>query len=167
MCRTTGWATLTYFSTPRPSLDNYESSSKDQRLETLSEACFRKTGFIRQGKNAGMGTCQAPFPNNPELRLWKGKLPLTEAEDLILAIGITIDPRGFLSKSSLQLASQLDAGHEASARNRGGQGRAAGRLKAGELTVLLRRSQALRLCGMQKETYTQRQQDKEKKTRTT
>ena len=104
---------VTYFATPRPSLENYETSSKDQRLETLSEACFRKTWFIRQGKNAGMGTCQAPFPNNPELRLWKGKLPLTEAEDLILAIGITIDPRGFLSKSSLQLASQLDAGHEA------------------------------------------------------
>jgi hypothetical protein len=29
---------VTYFSTPRPSLDNYETSSKDQRLETLSEA---------------------------------------------------------------------------------------------------------------------------------
>ena len=60
-----------------------------------------------------MRTYQAPFPNNPALRLWKGKLPLTEAEDLILAIGITLDPRGFLSKSSLQLASQLDAVHEA------------------------------------------------------
>jgi hypothetical protein len=101
---------VTYFSTPRPSLDNYETRSKDQRLETLSEACFRKTWYIRQSKNAGMGTCQAPFLNNPEQRLWKGKLPLTEAEDLILAIGITLDPRGFLSKSCLQLASQLDAG---------------------------------------------------------
>jgi hypothetical protein len=38
---------VTYFSTPRPSLDNYETSSKDQRLETLSEACFRKTWYIR------------------------------------------------------------------------------------------------------------------------
>jgi hypothetical protein len=66
---------VTYFSTPRPSLENYETSSKDQRLERLSEACFRKTWYVRQGKNAGMGTCQAPFPNNPELRLWKGKLP--------------------------------------------------------------------------------------------
>jgi hypothetical protein len=42
-----------------------------------------------------------------------GEADLTEAEDLILAIGITLDPRVFLSKSSLQLASQLDAGHEA------------------------------------------------------
>ncbi len=103
---------VTYFSTPRPSLDNYETSSKDQRLETLSEARFRKTWCIRQGKNAGMGTCQAPFPNNLELRLWKGKMPLTEAENLILAIGITLDARGFLSKISLPLESQLDTGLE-------------------------------------------------------
>jgi hypothetical protein len=37
---------VTYFSTPRLSLDNYEPSSKDQRLETLSEACFCKTWYI-------------------------------------------------------------------------------------------------------------------------
>ncbi len=43
----------------------------------------------------------------------EGKLPLTEREDLILAIGITLDPKGLLSKGSLQLASQLDISHEA------------------------------------------------------
>jgi hypothetical protein len=127
----------------------------------LSEACFRKTWYIRQGKNAGMGTCQAPFPNNPELRLWKGKLPLTEAEDLILAIGITLDPRGFLPK--IPPAGEPTRRRTRSARNRRGQGRDTGRLKASELTVLLRGSQALQLCEMQKENDTQRQRDKEKK----
>ncbi len=82
-------------------------------MEALGEACFRKTWYIRQGKNAGMATSKAPFPQNLEFRLWKGKLPLTEREDLILAIGITLDHKGLLSKVSLQLASQLDIGHEA------------------------------------------------------
>ena len=104
---------VTYYATPRPGLDNYETSSKEQRMEALGEACFRKTWYIRQGKNAGMATNKAPFPQNPELRLWKGKLPLAECEDLILAIGITLDPKGLLSKGSLQLASQLDISHEA------------------------------------------------------
>ncbi len=40
-------------------------------------------------------------------------IPLAEREDLILAIGITLDHKGLLSKGSLQLASQLDIGHEA------------------------------------------------------
>jgi hypothetical protein len=60
-----------------------------------------------------MGTRKAPFPQNPEQRLWNGKLPLAEAEDLILAVGITLDPTGLLSKGSLQLASNLDVGYEA------------------------------------------------------
>jgi hypothetical protein len=47
-----------------------------------------------------MATNKAPFPQNPELRLWKGKLLLTEREDLILAIGITLDHKGLLSKGS-------------------------------------------------------------------
>jgi hypothetical protein len=149
---------VTYYSTPRPNLENYETGSKDQRMETLAEARFRKTWYIRQGKNAGMGTCQPPFPNNPELRLWKGKLPLTEAEDLKLAIGITIDPRGFLSKSSLQLASQLDAGHEALETVEDKEERLADLRLANSLFCY---AKALQLREMQKETYTQKQQDKE------
>ena len=104
---------VTYYSTPRPNLESYETGSKEQRMETLAEARFRKTWYIRQGKNAGMGTRKAPFPQNPEQRLWNGKLPLAEAEDLILAVGITLDPTGLLSKGSLQLASNLDVGYEA------------------------------------------------------
>ncbi len=50
----------TYYATPRPSLDNYETSSKEQRMEALGEACFRRTWYIRQGKNAGMATNKAP-----------------------------------------------------------------------------------------------------------
>jgi hypothetical protein len=53
---------VTYFSTPRPGLDNYEASSKDQRLETLSEACFRKTWFIRQGKMREWVPVKPRFP---------------------------------------------------------------------------------------------------------
>jgi hypothetical protein len=104
---------VSYYATPRPSLDNYEASSKEQRMEALGEACFRKTWYLRQGKNAGKATNKAPFPLNPELRLWTGKLPLTEREELILAIGITLDHKGLLSKGSLLVASQLDIGHEA------------------------------------------------------
>jgi hypothetical protein len=154
---------VTYYSTPRPNLENYETGSKEQRMETLAEARFRKTWYIRQGKNAGMGTRKAPFPQNPEQRLWNGKLPLAEAEDLILAVGITLDPTGLLSKGSLQLASNLDVGYEALETHRGGQGRAASRTKASQRPVLLRGDQALRLYEMQKDFDKERQQDKEKK----
>jgi hypothetical protein len=108
-----------------------------------------------------MGTCQAPFPNNPELRLWKGKLPLTEAEDLILAIGITLDPRGFLSKSSLQLASQLDAGHEALETVEDKEERLADLRLANSLFCYAE----AKLCDCERcrKKLTQRQQDKEKK----
>ncbi len=58
---------VTYYATPRPSLDNYETSSNEQRMEALGEACFRKTLHIRQGKNAGMTTNKAPFSQNAEL----------------------------------------------------------------------------------------------------
>ncbi len=105
---------VTYFSTPRPNLESYETGSKEQRLETLAEPRFRKTWYIRQGGNAEMSTRKASFPQNPEQRLWNEKLPLAEAEDLILAVGIiALDPTGLLSKGSLQLASNLDVGYEA------------------------------------------------------
>ncbi len=60
-----------------------------------------------------MGTRKAPFPQNPEQRLWNGKLPLAEAEDLILAVGITRDSTGLLSKGSLQMENNLDVEYEA------------------------------------------------------
>ncbi len=82
-------------------------------MKTLAEARFRKTWYIRQGRNAGMGTSKAPFPQNPEQWLGNGKLPLAKAEDPILAVEITLDPTGLLSKGSLRLASNFDVGYEA------------------------------------------------------
>ncbi len=46
------------------------------------------------GKNVGKATLIAPFPRNPELRLWTGKLPKTELDDLILATDIILSPQG-------------------------------------------------------------------------
>jgi hypothetical protein len=50
---------------------------------------------------AGKGTLNAPFPKNPLLRLWAGKLPTNEFSDLILATGIKLDTNGYLTKESL------------------------------------------------------------------
>jgi hypothetical protein len=74
---------------------------------------LRKTWFIRSGTNAGKGTLNAPFPKSPHLRLWTGKLPTNEFNDLILATGIRLDANGYLTKESLKIASQVAIPHEA------------------------------------------------------
>ncbi len=51
----------------------------------------------RDGKNAGKGTIKAPFPSNPELRLWTGRLLKSEINELIL----------YLSKDSIDIAIKL------------------------------------------------------------
>ena len=57
--------------------------------------------------DAGKGTIKAPFPNNPELRLWTGRLPKSELNELILAINIKLFPQGYLSKDSIDIATKL------------------------------------------------------------
>ena len=59
-----------------------------EKSENLRSARFRKTWFIRDGKNAGKETIKAPFPSNPELRLWTGRLPKSELKELIIANSI-------------------------------------------------------------------------------
>jgi hypothetical protein len=102
-----------YYTTPREQLDKYESANHEQRKERLSQCRFRKTWFMRTGTNAGKGTINAPFPKNPWLRLWKGKLSMNEFEHLILANGIKLDHNGYLTKESLKIASQVNIPHEA------------------------------------------------------
>ncbi len=62
---------------------------------------------MRDGKNAGKGTIKAPFPRNPELRLWTGRLPKSELNELILANSIKLSPQGYLSKDSIDIAVKL------------------------------------------------------------
>ncbi len=58
-------------------------------------------------------TLKASFPKNPLLRLWTGKLPMNEFEDLILATGIKLDVNGYLAKESRIIASQVAIPQEA------------------------------------------------------
>jgi hypothetical protein len=62
---------------------------------------------IRDGK----GTIKAPFPSNPELRLWMrlwtGRLPKSELNELILANSIKLSLQGYLSKDSIDIAIKL------------------------------------------------------------
>jgi len=104
---------VTYYTTPRQQLDDYKSATPEQRQRHLSQCRFRKTWFIRSGTNAGKGTLKAPFPKNPLLRLWTGKLPTNEFDDLILATGIKLDVNGYLTKESRIIASQVVIPHEA------------------------------------------------------
>ena len=64
------------------------------------------------GKNAGKGTIKPPFPYNPKLRLWTGKLPANEIDDLVLATGMKLNPQGYLDRESASVAVQLDIGHD-------------------------------------------------------
>jgi hypothetical protein len=104
---------VVYYTTPRQPLDDYATATSEQRQERLSQSRFRKTWFIRTGTNAGKGTINAPFPKNPSLRLWTGKLPMKEFENLILANGIKLDANGYLTKESLKVASHVAIPHEA------------------------------------------------------
>jgi hypothetical protein len=104
---------VVYYTTPRQPLDDYATATPEQREERLSQSRFRKTWFIRTGTNAGKGTINAPFPKNPSLRLWTGKLPMKEFENLILANGIKLDANGYLTKESLKVASHVAIPHEA------------------------------------------------------
>ena len=104
---------VVYYTTPISKSENYTSATKEQRREILASARFRKTWYISSGKNVGKATLTAPFPRNPDLRLWTGKLPKTELDDLILATDIILSPQGYLNKASLDIASKLDIGHMA------------------------------------------------------
>jgi transposase InsO family protein len=98
---------VVYFTTPAKSAENYIERSFDEKSENLRSARFRKTWIIRDGKNAGRGTLKVPFPSNPELRIWKGRLPKSELNELILATNIKLSPQGYLSKDSIDIACKL------------------------------------------------------------
>ncbi len=78
----------------------------------LLKARFRKTWYVYSGKNAGKGTIKPPFPYNPKLRLWTGKLPANEIDDLVLATGMILDPQGYLNRESASVAVQLNIDHD-------------------------------------------------------
>ena len=95
---------IIYFTTSIKVVENFIEQSIQQKSENLRSARFRKTWFIiRDGKNAGKGTIKAPFPSNPELRLWTGRLPKSELNELILANSIKLSPQGYSSKDSSTL----------------------------------------------------------------
>jgi hypothetical protein len=102
-----------HYTTPVEQSENYTAADKEQRLETLRNARFRNAWYISECKNVGKATIKAPFPKNPELRLWTGKLPKNELDELIMATDITLNPQGYLNKDSLDIASKLAIGHMA------------------------------------------------------
>ena len=52
---------IIYFTTPTKVVEKYIEQSIDQKSENLRSARFRKTWFIRDGKNAGKGTIKLLF----------------------------------------------------------------------------------------------------------
>jgi hypothetical protein len=99
---------VVYFTTPAKSAENYIERSIDKKSQNLRSARFRKTWIIRDGKNAGRGTLKVPFPSNPELRVWKGRLPKSEVNELVLANHMKLSSQGYLSsKDSIDIACKL------------------------------------------------------------
>ena len=102
---------LTYYTTPALQAQDYANATKEQRQDNLKNTRFRKTWYLSSGKNIGKATIKAPFPKNPELRLWTGKIPVSELNDLILATNISLNPQGYMDNASIGIASQLPIGH--------------------------------------------------------
>jgi hypothetical protein len=98
---------VVYFTTPAKSAENYIEQPIDERSENLRSARFQKPWIIRDGKNSGKGTLKVPFPSNPDLRIWRGRLPKLEVNELILANHMKLSPQGYLSKDSIDIASKL------------------------------------------------------------
>jgi hypothetical protein len=98
---------VVYFTTPAKAAENYIERFIDERSENLRSARFRKTWIKRDGKNAGRGTLKVPFPSNPELRTWKGRLPKSKVNELILANHMKLSSQGYLSKDSIDIACKL------------------------------------------------------------
>ncbi len=93
-------------------MEGYATATLHQRIDDLLKARFRKTRFVYAGKNAGKRTLKPPFPYNPKLRLWTGKLPANEVDDLVLATGMNLDPQGYLSRETAAIAVQLNIGYD-------------------------------------------------------
>jgi len=102
---------LKYFSTRTPALDGHSEQTEDHIKKRLKQAHFRRTWYFRSGKNAGKGTANPPFPNNPELRTWNGPLPNSELSGALLIRGVGLTGAGNLTRESLHLASQLKIPH--------------------------------------------------------
>jgi hypothetical protein len=56
---------------------------------------------------------QAPFPNNPNLRIWEGFIPKAEHDEAFLVRNAHLNAPGKLSKETLELACQLKCPHNA------------------------------------------------------
>ncbi len=99
------------------SIQETKSTSTSLPLSTkLLEGVAKQSTLpttIRTGTNAGKGTLNPPFPRNPLLRLWTGKLPTNELDDLVLATGIKLEPNGCLNEESRKVASHMKISHEA------------------------------------------------------
>jgi hypothetical protein len=104
---------VNYYTTPAQPLEGYSQASQLERKERLSQAHFRKTWFVHGGKNAGRGTLEAPFPNNPNLRVWEGFIPKEEYHEVLLIRNAHLSATGKLSKDTLELACQLQYKHNA------------------------------------------------------
>ena len=102
---------VNYYSTPTQMLDNYATSSPEKRRERISQAHFRKTWFVYAGKDAGKGTLQAPFPTNPETRVWEGSIPKEDYEKCLLIRNAHITASGKLHKETLDLVIKLKCSH--------------------------------------------------------
>jgi hypothetical protein len=97
---------VAYYTTPKPLMEGYATAAAlHQRIDDLLKARFRKTWFVYAGKNAGKGTLKPPFPYNPKLRLWTGKLPAHEIDELVLATGMNLDPQGYFSRETTAIYS--------------------------------------------------------------
>ena len=66
---------------------------------------------MHAGKDAGEGTQQAPFPTNPETRVWEGHIPKADYEKFLLIRNAHITASGKLDKDTLNLVIKLKCSH--------------------------------------------------------
>lgn len=102
---------VNYFSTPTQQIESYSSATETERKARLSQAHFRRTWILRDGKNAGHGTEKPPYPNNPALRIWEGPITTQELNEAVLIRDVQLTAGGRLNPESLVLAAKLNIPH--------------------------------------------------------
>ena len=108
------WIEVNYYTTITPSLEDYDTASRQSRLSRLKDATFLRTWVLRS--SGGLPTTVAPAGDRNRIeRLWRGRIPTEHVNDHILIRDIGLNARGKLDRITREIAAGLNIPHNCGA----------------------------------------------------
>ena len=96
---------------PRIPLQGYKQASRKDRIKTLKGVAFLRTWCKDKGKGEATINVPPTHLKGKEGYLWKWRLPVGEANQLLLVRNVILDKEGCLCKASRTLATALKYPH--------------------------------------------------------